>query len=131
MGLPEPSEPASVDSWDQATFRCSPEARAKIVRGVCIQGREHGLNVSGACRTGVHEIAVVSSRGARAYHSGTFAGLIVNTMSGTSAGWAKGGSWRLSGLDAEALGREAAAKAVDGRDPVAIEPGRYPGGRGT
>ena len=126
MGLPEPSELAKIDSWDEATAQCSPEARAKIVRGVCLQGREHGLNVSGACRTGVQEIAVVSSRGARAYHAGTFAGLIINTMSSTSAGWAKGGSWRLSDLDTEALGQEAVSKAVDGQDPVAIEPGRYP-----
>ncbi len=125
-GLPEPSAAVSVNSWDEATAQCSPETRAKIVRGVCIQGKEHGLNVSGACRTGVQEIAVVSSRGARAYHAGTFAGLIINTMSGTSAGWAKGGSWRLSDLDTEALGSEAVSKAVDGRDPVAIEPGRYP-----
>ena len=126
MGLPEPSEPPKIDSWDEATAQCSPEARAKIVRWVCLQGREHGLNVSGACRTGVQEIAVVSNRGARAYHAGTFAGLIINTMSDTSAGWAKGGSWRLSDLDTEALGREAVSKAVDGRNPVAIEPGRYP-----
>ena len=126
MGLPEPSEPASVQSWDEATALCSPETRAKIVGGVCLLGKEHGLNVSGACRTGVQEIAVVSSRGVRVHHAGTFAGLIINTMSGTSAGWAKGGSWRLSDLDTEALSREAVSKAVDGRDPVAIEPGRYP-----
>ena len=125
-GLPEPSRADSVASWDEATAQCNPETRAKIVQGVCLQGKEHGLNVSGACRTGVQEIAVVSSRGARAYHAGTFAGLIINTMSGTSAGWAKGGSWRLSDLDTDALGKEAVSKAVDGRDPLAIEPGRYP-----
>ncbi|MDA1127992.1 MAG: TldD/PmbA family protein [Chloroflexi bacterium] len=126
VGLPAPSGAANVESWDEATARCSPEIRAKIVQGVCLQGKEHDLNVSGACRTGVQETAVVSSRGVRAYHAGTFAGLILNTMSGTSAGWAKGGSWRLSDLDTEALGREAVSKAVAGRDPVAVEPGRYP-----
>ena len=125
-GLPEPSDAANVDSWDESTALCSPEARAQIVRGICLQGKEHYLNVSGACRTGVQEIAVVSSRGIRAYHAGTFAGLIINTMSDTSAGWAKGGSWRLSDLDTEALGREAVSKAVAGRNPVAVEPGRYP-----
>ncbi len=124
-GLPQPSEAVKVDSWDEATAHCNPETRASIVRGVCLQGKEHDLNVSGACRTGVQEIAVVSSHGARAYHAGTFAGLIINTMSGSSAGWAKGGSWRLSDMDTEALGREAVSKAVDGREPVAIEPGRY------
>ena len=125
-GLPEPSPAVNVASWDEATALCSPETKASIVQGVCLQGTEHGLNVSGACRTGVHEIAVVSSRGARAYHAGTSAGLIINTMSGSSAGWAKGGGWRLSDMDTEALGKEAVSKAVDGRDPVAIEPGRYP-----
>ena len=126
LGLPDPSDAAHVESWDEATAHCYPETRAQIVRGICLQGSEHDLNVSGACRTGMQEIAVVSSRGARAYHAGTFAGLIINTMSGTSAGWAKGGSWRLSDLDTEALGREAVSKAVDGKNPVAIEPGRYP-----
>ena len=125
-GLPQPSEPLTVESLDEATANCSPETRAAIVRGVCLQGKEHDLNVSGACRTGVQETAVVSSLGTRAYHAGTFAGLIINTMSDTSAGWAKGGSWRLSDMDTEALGREAVSKAVDGREPVAIEPGRYP-----
>ena len=100
LGLPQPSEPVTVESLDEATANCSPETRAAIVRGVCLQGKEHGLNVSGACRTGVQETAVVSSLGTRAYHAGTFAGLIINTMSDTSAGWAKGGSWRLSDMDA-------------------------------
>ncbi|MBC8280695.1 MAG: hypothetical protein H8E48_07920, partial [Chloroflexi bacterium] len=126
IGLPQPSEASSVDSYDEATAFCSPETRAAIVRGVCLQGKEHDLNVSGACRTGVQEIAVVSSSGTLAYHAGTFAGLIINTMSGSSAGWAKGGGWRLADMDTEALGREAVSKAVEGRDPVAIEPGRYP-----
>ena len=126
LGLPQPSEPVTVESLDEATANCSPETRAAIVRGVCLQGKEHDLNVSGACRTGVQETGVVSSLGTRAYHAGTFAGLIINTMSDTSAGWAKGGSWRLSDMDTEALGREAVSKAVDGREPVAIEPGRYP-----
>ena len=126
LGLPQPSEPVTVESLDEATANCSPETRAEIVRGVCLQGKEHDLNVSGACRTGVQETAVVSSLGTRAYHAGTFAGLIINTMSDTSAGWAKGGSWRLLDMDTEALGREAVSKAVDGREPVAIEPGRYP-----
>ena len=126
LGLPHSSEPITVESLDEATANCSPETRAAIVRGVCLQGKKHDLNVSGACRTGVQETGVVSSLGTRAYHAGTFAGLIINTMSDTSAGWAKGGSWRLSDMDTEALGREAVSKAVDGREPVAIEPDRYP-----
>ena len=126
LGLPQPSTATKINSWDEATAFCSPQTRAKIVNEVCLQGKEHDLNVSGACRTGVQEVAVVSSHGTRAFHAGTFAGLIINTMSDNSAGWAKGGGWRLADMDTEALGREAVSKAVEGRNPLAIEPGAYP-----
>ena len=125
-GLPQPVGAPQVNSFDETTAQCNPETRASIVRGVCLQGKEHDLNVSGAFRTGIQENAVVSSRGAKAYHTGTFAGLIINTMSSDSAGWAKGGSWRISDMDIEALGLEAVSKAVDGRKPITVEPGRYP-----
>jgi predicted Zn-dependent protease len=96
-----------------------------MVAEVCRQGAAEQLNTSGACRTGVQEVAVLSSKGVRAYHAGTFAGLIITTMSDTSAGWAKGGSWRLSEMDTDSLAREAVAKALDGRNPAAVEPGEY------
>ena len=96
-----------------------------MVGEVCRQGAAEGLDTAGACRTGVQEIAVVSSRGVRAYHAGTFTGLIITTRSDTSAGWAKGGSWRLDGIDHPALAREAVDKAVGGRDPQPITPGEY------
>jgi predicted Zn-dependent protease len=125
LGLPEPPPPPQVASWDESTAHCSPELRARLVSGICALGQAEQLNTSGACRTGIQEQAVVSSRGVRAYHAGTFAGLIVTTMSDNSAGWAKGGSWRLSDVDTEALAQEAVAKAVDGRDPRPVEPGPY------
>jgi len=125
LGLPEPSTPPQVASWDESTAHCSPSLRAGLVSGICALGKAEQLNTSGACRTGIQEQAVVSSRGVRAYHAGTFAGLIVTTRSDTSAGWAKGGSWRLSDVDTESLTREAVAKAVDGRDPHPVQPGPF------
>ncbi len=124
-GLPEPQPAPRVASWDESAAACSPLTRAQMVGEVCRQGAAEGLDTAGACRTGVHEIAVVSSRGVRAYHAGTFAGLIITTRSDTSAGWAKGGSWRLDGIDYPALAREAVDKAVRGRDPQPITPGEY------
>ncbi len=125
FGLPEPSAPFRVESWDETTASCGPDSRARMVGGVCRQGAVAQLTTSGACRTGVQEVAVLSSKGVRAYHAGTFAGLIITTMSDTSAGWAKGGSWRLSDMDIDSLAQEAVAKAVDGRNPVPVEPGEY------
>ncbi len=124
-GLPEPQEVPGVASWDESAAACSPLTRARMVGEVCRQGAADGLDTAGACRTGLHEIAVVSSRGVRAYHAGTFAGLIITTRSDTSAGWAKGGSWRLDEIDYPALAAEAVDKAVRGRNPQPVSPGEY------
>ena len=126
QGLPEPEPPEPVASWDEAAAGCSPTTRAAAAAEVCRQGEAAGLNTSGACRTGVQESAVISSRGVRAYHAGTFAGLIVTTRSDDSAGWAKGGGWRWADLDLGALAAEAVGKAVDGRHPQPAAPGEYP-----
>ena len=124
-GLPEPQTVEKVASWDESAAACSPLTRAQMVGEVCRQGTAEGLDTAGACRTGVHEIAVVSSRGVRTYHAGTFAGLIITTRSDTSAGWAKGGSWRLDEIDYPALAGEAVDKAVRGKEPQTITPGEY------
>ncbi len=124
-GLPDPAPMDRVASWDESAAACSPLTRARMVGEVCRQGAAEGMDTAGACRTGVHEIAVVSSRGVRNYHAGTFAGLIITTRSDTSAGWAKGGSWRLDDIDYPALASEAVDKAVRGRDPQPVSPGEY------
>ena len=124
-GLPDPQTVPRVTSWDESAAACSPLTRAQMVGEVCRQGAAEGLDSAGACRTGVQEIAVVSSRGVRAYHAGTFAGLIITTRSDTSAGWAKGGSWRLDEIDYPALAAEAVDKAVRGKDPQPVSPGEY------
>ena len=124
-GLPDPQPTPQVASWDEPAATCSPMTRAQMVGEVCRQGASEGLDTAGAYRTGTHEIAVVSSLGVRSYHTGTFAGLIITTRSDASAGWAKGGSWRLDGIDHQALAREAVDKAVRGRDPQPITPGEY------
>ncbi len=124
-GLPEPRGASAVPTYDDCTAGATPEARARVVATVCRKAEAHELNASGAYRTGIQELAVASSRGAWAYHAGTFAGLIITVMSDTSAGWAKGGSWRSSDIDAEALADEAVTKALRGRNPRAVAPGEH------
>ncbi len=102
-GLPDPNDPPQVSAYDEPTGLCGPEVRARIVEQICRLAEAQALEVAGFCRTGTQEIAVMSSRGARTYHRGTFAGLLITAMSDTSAGWSKGGSWRLVDLDVEAL----------------------------
>ena len=125
-GLPTPGTPTGVVSFDEATARCTPEARARVVQEVCRRTADQGLTLAGFYRTGTHEMAVMSSQGARAHHAGSFAGLLITASSDTSAGWSKGGSWRIADIDAHALADEAIGKALRGRNPQAIEPGEYP-----
>ena len=124
-GLPSPGAPPKLVIYDEVTAGCGPESRAGVVGAVCREAAEAGLGAFGAYRTGVQEIAVMSTRGARGHHLGTFAGLIITTMSDTSAGWAKGSAGQTSDIDVQALAEEAVGKAVRGRDPRAIEPGEY------
>lgn len=124
-GLPTPGAPQEVATHDEDTASFSPEGRAASVATVVRKAAAAGLDASGFFRTGAQETAVMSTKGARGYHAGTFAGLLVTTMSGTSAGWSKGGSWRAMDIDAEGLAAEAVQKALDGRDPRTIEPGEY------
>lgn len=74
---------------------------------------------------GAHAIA--TSRGLFAYHASTDVSLscTARTPDGTGSGYASAGGRTWSAVDAAALGRRAAQKALASRNPTAIEPGRY------
>ena len=124
-GLPSPAQPPTVTMQDQATQGYSPTARAEVVASVCREAMTNGLTASGFFRTGTREAAVLSTKGAQAYHVGSLAGLLIMAMSDTSSGWSKGGSWKVGDIDAQGLTEEAIDKALRGRDPQAIDPGEY------
>ena len=125
-GLPSPLPTAPVASYDPATAGYSPEDRANMVAKICGKALRHRLGASGACRTGTQESAVMSTTGVSAYHISTFAGLLITTMSDTSAGWSKGGSWRVEEIDPDELAEEAIKKTLDGVNPQTVHPGIYP-----
>ena len=125
-GLPEPSGAPSAASFDQHTATFDADRRAGIAGMVCRKAGELRLDAAGFCRTGATELAVVSTKGISAYHSGSFAGVLITARSDDSAGWSKGGGWRMADIDAEALADEAIDKAVRGRNPCDLEPGEYP-----
>ena len=125
-GLAEPPPAQSVDAYDSLTAACSPDRRAAVVGMVCRKAADLSLEAAGFCRTGSTELAVASTRGANAYHVGSFSGLLITARSDDSAGWSKGGGWRMDGMDAEHLADEAIGKAVRGRNPQSLELGEYP-----
>ncbi len=125
-GLPEPSPVQSVASYDEATASCDADQRAEVAGMTCRKAAELTLEAAGFCRTGATEFAVVSTRGADAWHVGSFAGLLITARSNDSAGWSKGGGWRLAEIDPESLADEAIGKAIRGSNPQDLEPGEYP-----
>ena len=125
LGLPSPDSPPHVPTFDEDTASYTPAARAEVVAMACAKPAEEGLDSSGFCRSGVQETAAMSTKGARAYHATTFAGFLITVMSEDSAGWSKGGSWRVSEIDAASLAEEATAKARDGRNPGIVEPRQF------
>ena len=125
-GLPEPSPVQSVASYDEATASCDADQRAEVAGMTCRKAAELTLEAAGFCRTGATEFAVVSTRGADAWHVGSFAGLLITARSNDSAGWSKGGGWRLAEIDPESLADEAIGKATRSNNPQDLEPGEYP-----
>ena len=125
-GIPEPQPAVAIDACDAATLASDPERRAGIVGMVCRKAAAAQLDAAGFCRTGVTELAVASTRGAAAYHAGTFASLLITARRDDASGWAKDGGTRLDAIDAESLADAAIGKAVRGQNPQSLPPGEYP-----
>ncbi len=125
-GLVEPSPAPSVAAYDSATASCDAHRRAAVVGMVCGKAAVRSMDAAGFYRTGAIEVAVVSTRGADAYHVGSLAGLLITARAQDSAGWSKGGGWRMDAIDPEALADEAIDKAARGQNPQPFDLGEYP-----
>jgi predicted Zn-dependent protease len=124
-GFPRPRPIPGVNAFDEASAAYSPRQRAQQVGVICRRAAEAGLTASGAFSTAVEELAVANSLGVLAYHAGTLADLVTVVMGENSSGYAAQSAWRVTDLDAPALGDEAIAKTLRGREPRDLEPGLY------
>jgi PmbA protein len=129
-GLPEPDPSAAtapVNAWSPATAEATPEFRAEGVRAVIAAADAAGVTAYGSFATGIDSIAVANSKGIRAAEQRTSSQLITVHMSpGGGNGYAEDVSMDASTIDAAALGREAARKAVSSDAAVSLPPGDYP-----
>jgi predicted Zn-dependent protease len=123
--LPGPQPIPEISAFSEATAGCTPEQRAKGAGAICMMAREVGVVASGALTTAVFEAAVANSLGTFAYFPTTYADINTVIMSNTSAGYAAGLSLDVTGLDFEALGREAVEKCLHSQNPQSLEPGDY------
>jgi PmbA protein len=112
-----------------ATAEADPQQRAAGARAVIGAGVAQELIVSGSFATSVSTLAVSNSHGVRARQRTTRASLLTVMLdsyeSGAASGYANAGSTDIGAIDAEAVGLEAADKAVRSRGATELEPGEY------
>ena len=121
-----------VNSYFEKTAELSPEVRAtatqRTIAAAEAAGKSVGaLFVAGFLRANVNASAVANSKGLFAYHRNTDVDLscTARTPDATGSGWSSAGARDWSQLDAIAIGRVAAQKAVASKSPKAVEPGMW------
>ena len=132
--MPElgPQQYVTVPDTSNATAALTPEARAEAVKRAVDAARDAGkatgdMFVAGFLEANAGATCLATSRGLFAYHPSTDVslGVTARTPDATGSGWAQGAARNWALLDAAALGRRAAEKAVASRNPVAMEPGMH------
>jgi predicted Zn-dependent protease len=132
--MPElgPQTYAPISAFIDRTADLDPESRASAIRravdGALAAGKGTGsVFVAGFLEANAQATAIATSAGLFAYHRTTDAdfSMTVRTPDRTGSGWARGGARDWGAIDAAAIGRVAAQKAVASRNPQSIEPGKY------
>jgi predicted Zn-dependent protease len=110
---------------DSATAAMTPPGRAKSV-GAALDNAAK-LQLAGYYSHAHAAHALGTTAGLTAYHAWTACGMscTARTPDGTGSGWAGGASNRAGDVDAGALAKIAADKAMKSQKPKKLEPGRY------
>ena len=125
-GLPEPQAHRAHDGHDPATARLDPETAAAALDAAFDVAAEHGAEAFGLWSAGEVRTAIASSTGLRAHDAVTDAYLKIVCRDGDGrSGFAASHAVAASGLDPEAVARDAAAKLPRG-ELAEIAPGDHP-----
>lgn len=135
--MPElgPQNYANISNYFENTATLSPEQRAAAAKkaietaeGVWKDAKSPGaLFMAGFLDAEAGATIVANNRGLFAYHRSSSVRMsdTARTPEGTGSGWAGSNARDWSQIDPAFLGRRAGQKAVQSRNPVAIEPGLY------
>ncbi len=128
VGLPDARPIASVAGASaSSTAAASPEERGAAAAAVIGAVDEAGMLAFGSFKTVTDRLAVVNSKGVRAEEERTYGHLITVAMGPDGeSGYAEAAAVDQRDIDGQALGREAAGKAVASRGATDLAPGDYP-----
>ncbi len=110
--------------FDEATAAMSAEKRAELVRSAVEVASRRGVSLAGIVSSGDEVTAIGNSRGLRQFCRQSSLEISLTASAGDSTGWAKAFSTKAD-IDVSALAERAISKALAGRMPQDIEPGRY------
>jgi PmbA protein len=124
-GLAPPRPVPERDGFDETTASATPQMRAEEVAALVARSPA-GFTAAGAYETMASEVAVANTRGQFCWAPST-QGSLTTVVSGEDggSGFAEAFAERTASIDADAIGRRAADKAVASRSPRDLEPGRY------
>lgn len=127
LGELEPISTPPRDAVVSSTANVTPEQRAAAVSRVTGPAAERDLVATGFLTHATGSTAVMTSKGHFAYDASSNANFTttIRTPDGTGSGWAGQGFFDWSELDAAALAQRAIDKAVNSREPRAVEPGKW------
>jgi PmbA protein len=124
-GLPRPAKYRKISTFDKATANFTPLQRARAVQKIIAEASKRGFTMAGAFSTGCGEVAVVNSRGVKAYQPISYAFTNMIAMSDTSSGYAAGFSRKVRDIDPKKLAQVAVEKCRLSQNPQSVEPGEY------
>jgi PmbA protein len=126
-GLPGPADGLveAPSPYDETTAAATADMRAAAVNDVTKVMRLHDLYAAGYVSTQSDAFAIANSKGVKRFQRSTDSAINIKAIGSDSSGYAEGFSRRFDDLEPAKLAERAAKKAVAGKNPRALEPGKY------
>ena len=129
-----PAEPAgfadtfdyeAIENYFKETAELSPRKRAGMVGSLIEKCAGNEAEAAGAVSNVETILAIANSNGLRAYHALTDANFTATVSIDGSTGWCDCYATDAAMLEAESMGRLALERALAGKNPRKVDPGRY------
>lgn len=125
LELPPPQHYRPLNHFVERTPRTTPSEKVEQIREVVARCQKQKLTAAGIFSHGLQIIGVANSRGLLTFGGYTTASFSLTAMTADSSGWAEATHRDIHEIKPLHLTAVAIEKALEGRRPKAVGPGRY------